>query len=253
VAVISARLAREFWGQEDPLGSSLERVWGADDASLARLPGLLSKPKGTQIIGVVTDVISGLRHFDAPTIYLPLATSAATRLVVRAHDDPRAIAPVVRDALESLDPTIRARAAFPSDGLKRERERPRILAALAVMVGSIALGLAIIGLFGVTAFAVEQRTHEVSVRRALGASNAQLMRMLLNESLKPVAVGLTFGLLLALLGGRVVQGVLYGVNSRDPIAIVAAVTILLAAAAAAVALPARRATRVDPAQLLKMG
>ena len=253
VAVISARLAREFWGSEDPLGASLERVWGADDASGTRLAGLLSKPKNTRIIGVVTDVITGLRHFDAPTIYLPLAALAASRLVVRAHDDPRAIAPVVRDALESLDPTIRARTLFPSDGLKRQREGPRILAALAVMVGSIALGLAIIGLFGVTAFAVEQRTHEVSVRRALGASNSQLMRMLFNDSLKPVAAGLTLGLLFALLGGRVVQGVLYGVNSRDPIAIVAAVTILLAAAAAAVALPARRATRVDPAQLLKTG
>ena len=253
VAVISATLSREFWGTENPLGASLERVWGAEDSSSARLQGLLSKPKGTRVIGVVTDVITGLRHFDAPTIYLPLATSAATRLVVRVHDDPRASAPVVRDALEILDPTIRARTAFPSDGLKRERERPRILAALAVMVGSIALGLAIIGLFGVTAFAVEQRTHEVSVRRALGASNSQLIRMLLNESLKPVAVGLTFGLLLALLGGRVIQGVLYGVNSRDPIAIVAAVTLLLAAAALAVLLPARRATRVDPAQLLRMG
>ncbi len=253
VAVISARLAREFWGSEDPVGASLERVWGVEDASSTRLPGLLSKPKGTRIIGVVTDVITGLRHFDAPTIYLPLANSAAARLVVRAHDDPRAIAPAVRDALESLDPTTRARTVFPSDGLKREREGPRILAALAVMVGSIALGLAIIGLFGVTAFAVEQRTHEISVRRALGASNSQLMRMLFNDSLKPVAAGLTVGLLFALLGGRVVQGVLYGVNSRDPLAIVAAVTILFAAAAAAVVLPARRATRVDPAQLLKMG
>jgi putative ABC transport system permease protein len=253
VAVISARLAREFWGSEDPVGASLERVWGEDDASSTRVPGLLSKPKGTRIIGVVTDVITGLRHFDAPTIYLPLANSAAARLVVRAHDDPRAIAPAVRDALESLDPTTRARTVFPSDGLKREREGPRILAALAVMVGSIALGLAIIGLFGVTAFAVEQRTHEVSVRRALGAGNSQLVRMLLNESLKPVAVGLAFGLLLALLGGRVVQSVLYGVNSRDPIAILAAVAILLAAAAAAVVLPARRAMRVDPAQLLKTG
>jgi ABC-type antimicrobial peptide transport system permease subunit len=159
----------------------------------------------------------------------------------------------VRDALEAIDPSVRPSVTFPLDGLERELKGPRILASLAVIVGATALGLAVIGLFGVTAFVVAQRTHEVSVRRALGASGAQIMNLLLRDSLTPVAIGLGCGLLLSLLGGRVVQSVLYGVNSRDPIAILAAVLILLSAAGAAVFLPARRAARVNPAHLLKLG
>jgi predicted permease len=253
VAVISARLAQDFWGTADPIGSTLERVWGPDDADSARLPGLLRKPRGTRVVGVAADVITQLNDHDTPTIYLPLADSSAARMVISANNDPHAVARTVRDALEALDPSVRARASFPLDGLERDRERPKVLATLAVMVGATALGLAIVGLFGVTAFSVEQRRYEVSVRRALGASNAQLMRMLFGESLRPVAVGLTCGLVLSVLGGRAIQSLLYGVSSRDPLAIVAAIAILLGTAGAAVFFPARRATRVDPAQLLKMG
>ena len=252
VAVISASLAREFWGASDPLGASLERVWGPDDAPGAPPAGLLRKPKSTRIVGVVTDVITGLKNHDAPVIYLPVADTSSSRLVVRAHDDPHLVVRSVRDALEAIDPSVEPSAWFPLDGLEREREGPKILATLAGLIGMTALGLAAIGLFGVTAFTVEQRTHEVSVRRALGASNAQLMRMLFGESLTPVCIGLTCGLVLALLGGRAIQSVLYGVSSRDPFAIVAAIAILLGAAGAAVFFPARRATRVDPAELLKM-
>jgi predicted permease len=253
VAVISARLARQFWGQDEPIGSTLERVWGSDDAAGPSLQGIMRKPRGTRVIGVVADVITILRQHDAPTIYLPLSEASAPRLVVRSHGDPHALVHPVRDALEAIDPSVRPSVTFPLDGLERELKGPRILASLAVIVGATALGLAVIGLFGVTAFVVAQRTHEVSVRRALGASGAQIMNLLLRDSLTPVAIGLGCGLLLSLLGGRVVQSVLYGVNSRDPIAILAAVLILLSAAGAAVFLPARRAARVNPAHLLKLG
>lgn len=120
-----------------------------------------------------------------------------------------------------------------------------------MIVGATALGLAVIGLFGVTAFVVEQRRHEVSVRKALGASNGQLLGMLFRDSLTPVAAGLSCGLLVSLLAGRVIQGILYGVSSHDPAAILTAVVVLVCAASGAVLVPARRAARVDPAQLLK--
>jgi ABC-type antimicrobial peptide transport system permease subunit len=104
-------------------------------------------------------------------------------------------------------------------------------------------GLAVIGLFGVTAFAVVQRRHEISVRLALGATHAQLTHLLLRDRLRPVVVGLSCGLVLALLGGRWVSSVLHGVSARDPIAIAAAVIVLILTAAAAAAVPARRPVR----------
>jgi predicted lysophospholipase L1 biosynthesis ABC-type transport system permease subunit len=249
--VISARLAREYWGQADPIGAGLERVWGRDTPAGSLLSGTMRKPPGTRIVGIVEDVVTDLRSFGAPTIYLPLASSSVPRLVVRTRDDPHAVARGIQTAMETIDPGIRASITYAADGLQRDLMGPRTLAALSVTVGATALGLAVIGLFGVTAFLVEQRRHEVSVRKALGASSSQLMGLLFRDSLRPVAVGLTLGVLVSLVAGQVIQGVLYGVSSRDPISIVAAVGILVAAASAAVFLPARRAARVNPAELLK--
>ena len=137
--------------------------------------------------------------------------------------------------------------------LRRQMEKPRVLAVLSLSVGALAMGLAVIRLFGVTAFIVEQRTHELSVRRALGASRADLTTMLLRDSLSPVIAGLACGLFIALAGARVVQSLLSDVSARDPVAVVAAVLVLMAASSAAVLLPARRAARLNPAQLLKLG
>jgi ABC-type antimicrobial peptide transport system permease subunit len=142
---------------------------------------------------------------------------------------------------------------FAREDLRRQLEGPRVLAVLSLSVGALAMGLAVIGLFGVTAFIVEQRTHELSVRRALGASQTDLITMLLRDNLRPVIAGLACGLFIALAGARVVQSLLSGVSARDPLAIVAAVLVLMTAASAAVLLPARRAARLNPAQVLKLG
>jgi putative ABC transport system permease protein len=205
------------------------------------------------VIGVVSEVVNELRTQDAPTIYLPLAATSVAQLVVRARDDPRGVVRALHEAVQAVDPSHRPRTTFAADGLQRDLQHPTILALLASIVGATALGLAVSGLFGVTAFVVEQRRHEVSVRKALGASNRAITEMLFRDSLTPVAAGLALGILLSLLGGRVVQGVLYGVSSRDPIAILVDVLVLVSAAAAAILFPVRRASRVSPAQLLKQG
>lgn len=253
VAVISERLARTWWEDDDPLGSSLERVWGSDDRSITPSAGPYRKPRGTRVIGVVSDLVNDLRTRDAPTIYLPLAPTAVARMVVRTRDDPHRLLAALQGVVQAADPSHRPATTVASDGLQRDLERPIMLALLATVLGATALGLAVIGLVGVTAFVVEQRRHEVSVRKALGASSQQITGMLLRDSLTPVAAGIAVGILLALFAGRVVQGVLYGVSSRDPIAILAAVIVLVSAAAAAIVLPVRRASRVSPAQLLKQG
>ena len=252
-AVISESLARAVWGSADPIGDSLERVWGKPSAIDAKMPGPLRKPKDAYVVGVVADAITSIDEQTSLALYLPLTEMSVSRLVVRVERDPAPLVTPIRDAILSFDPSQRPIATLARGELRRQMESPRLLAMLAIVVGATALGLAIIGLFGVAAFVVEQRTHELSVRRALGASERQLIVQLLRENLTPVIVGLGVGVLGSLAGARIVQSQLHGIIGRDPIAIAVAILLLMTAASAAVLVPARRARRVNPAELLKLG
>ncbi len=250
--MISASLAEEVWGREDVVGEDMARVWGRPDAG--RQPvGTWRTPAGTHVIGVVANITTQLAGGKAPTIYMPIAEGSNPRLVVRARRDTGSVSRHLVDALDTFDPRLRPIVATPADFLHQELERPRMIAELALGVGAIALMLAAIGLVGVTSFVVEQRTHEMTVRRALGASEGQLIALILRDNLRPVVIGLTFGLLTSLAGGRIIQGALYGTSPRDPVALVAATIVLVTVAVVATLLPSRRAGRVDPAQLLKQG
>jgi hypothetical protein len=130
VAVISASLAEAFWGTENPVGDTLDRVWGEGDADGGKSAGLLRKPAGTRIVGVVTDTTTRLASPSSPTIYLPLAPSSAPRLIVRTEGDPAAVVQPLRQALEALDPGARVFTSLTIDGFRRELERPKILASL---------------------------------------------------------------------------------------------------------------------------
>lgn len=233
------------------MGSTLERVLGPNDGTPVDRQGMLRRPGTPRVIGVVSDTTPRLESPRVATIYSPAVYAGVTRLIVRAHGDPRVLARPVEDVLRRVDPDVTARASFVMDGFEKELERPKILATLAGVVGANALGLTVIGLFGVTAFVVRHRTSEIRIRRALGATEGEVVRMLLRESLRPVAIGLLCGLAVALVGGKAIEGLLFGVSGRDPLAIAAAVVVWMAAAAAAVIVPARRAARVSPAQLLK--
>jgi ABC-type antimicrobial peptide transport system permease subunit len=138
-----------------------------------------------------------------------------------------------------------------ASGLQNEVEEPRIMATLAGALAALALGLAIVGIYGVTTFVTGQRTREIGVRMALGASRGDMLRLLLRDSLRPVAIGLTVGAIVSLIGSRLIAVVLYGVGASDPLAFGSAVGVLLVSAAAAVFIPARRAARVDPAFVLR--
>jgi putative ABC transport system permease protein len=253
VAVISDSLARAYWGSDDPVGSSLQRVWGDDDPTGAPSQGLLRKPSGTRIVGVVSDAITRLANYEAPTIYLPIAatSSPGARIVVSVDGDPGAMVRPVHEAIRALDPNTRPRVTRVRDLHAGELENPKALAAIAAVVGSSALALAVVGLFGVTVFVVSQRQHEVSVRMALGASAREILALVLRDSLRPVAIGLSCGLVLALAAGHVIRGALYGVSGHDPVSIVSAILTLLVAATGAALGPARRALRIDPAEMLK--
>jgi ABC-type antimicrobial peptide transport system permease subunit len=126
-----------------------------------------------------------------------------------------------------------------------------MLATLTAVVGIIAVVLCVIGLYGLTASVVAQRTREMGVRMAMGAEPWDLLRLLMWDSLRPVVFGLLIGAGTALLASRVLAGILFGVSPQDPLAFAGAAVILLAAATLAVLLPTRRAAAVDPAFVLR--
>jgi predicted permease len=239
VAVISDALARDFFPGEDPVGQSLDRI----DVGSRRT-----------IIGVVSNALtSRLRELNAAAIYQPLEDPRPASLVVRTEGPPQNLTQSLRSALQPLDPGLRLDIRPVSDGLQDELDQPRMLAMLAGTLAAIALGLALVGTYGVTAFVVGQRRQEIGIRIALGATVRDIMRLLLGDSMRPVVVGLAAGMSSALLGSRVLSGVLYGVPSSDPLAFGASALVLLAAAATAVIEPTRRASRLDPASVLREG
>jgi putative ABC transport system permease protein len=154
--------------------------------------------------------------------------------------------------LRAIDPRAGLTIASVGALLEQETGRPRMLAALTGIVGLIAIVLCAIGLYGLTASVVGQRAREMGVRAALGASPADLLRLLMRDSLRPVVFGLAAGAGAALLAGRVVAtAMFFGVSPQDPIALAGAAAILLAAATLAVLVPARRAAEVDAASILR--
>jgi predicted permease len=237
VAVISETLARDFFAGEDPVGQSLDRI---------------VERSGATVIGVVSDAITArLRELRSPTIYRPMNETLGATMVIRSSGAAEALIPSVRSALHPIDPRVRLRITPVSDGLQEQLAEPRTLASLAGALAGLALALAVVGLYGVTAFVAGQRSQEIGVRVALGATGRDIMRLLLGDSLRPVMFGLFGGVFVALLGGRVFAGTLYGVGSADPVAFGAAVLVLLTAAVAAVIVPTRRAAAVDPATVLR--
>ena len=220
--MISETLARMFWPDQDPVGRTLAPFDESNDV----------------IIGVASDAITAhLRERSAAAFYRPLRSVEAATIVVRTGgSSPEALVPAIRDTLLPLDPRVRLDIALVATGLQNELEEPRIMATLAGALAALALG---------------QRTREIGLRIAVGASRADVMRLLVWDSLRPVTIGLAAGAGVALLASQLFAGILYGVDARDPLAFASAIAVLLVSAAAAVFIPARRAARVDPAFVLR--
>jgi hypothetical protein len=236
VAVISETAAREFWPDADPIGMSIERF----DRSQAT------------IIGVVSDSIAvRLRELRAAAVYWPLTLPKTARIVVRTSAQPETLLPIFRTVLQPLDPQAQLEVTLVRDGLQKELDEPRLLASMSGALALLALGLAVVGIYGVTSFVAGQRTHEIGVRMAVGATTRDVMRLLLTDSLRSVSIGLGAGVILSLLVSRVLTGILYGINAHDPVAFAGAAGVLLVSALLAVYVPTRRAARVDPVFVLR--
>jgi ABC-type antimicrobial peptide transport system permease subunit len=159
----------------------------------------------------------------------------------------------IRDAVGAVSPNLQPNVQVVADRFERELRTPHRNAGLAIVIALLTVTLSVVGLSGVTMFSVQARTREIGVRLALGARSSEVRAMLLRDGLRAVVIGLAIGLGLAMLAGRYVASLLYGMSEHDPIALTGTVILLLGAALAAVLVPTRRAARLDPAVVLREG
>jgi putative ABC transport system permease protein len=172
--------------------------------------------------------------------------------LIRAKGDPMALGPELRKVITSIDPDVALGRICSYDDLISDRYLARKLGVLLVNVFSCAaLFLAAIGLYGMLAYSVNQRTREIGIRIALGANSANILKLVTKRGLMLVGAGLTIGVLAALAGNRFFQILLYEVRGDDPVTFGLAVAVLCLTATIACLLPARRATRIDPIAALR--
>jgi predicted permease len=239
VVVVSEKYARDFWPGQSPLGKNPSHV-ARDQAD-------------GEVIGVVENVPWRInpRSFGAATIFRPLADHDEARLLVRVSNADTAMS-VLLQAIGAIDAGRRPLAIRISDRVTGSLRPHAMFASIAGVLGMLALSLAFIGLFGVTAFVVGLRRREIGIRLAIGAGRGDVVALVFRQGMRPVIVGLTVGLALALGGAQVFSGILAGgVGPRDPIALLSAVTVLLVAAAIGVLVPARRVLRIQPTEVLR--
>ncbi len=244
VAVINDAMARAFWPGRDPIGQHFRIDWNGADP--------------IEVVGVTaTGKYVMLTEEPRPYFYLPQAqryTMPAT-LVVRTHGDPSGLASSVRETVRQLDPDlpIYSVASF-QDHLNSSvfALMPlRTGATIAAAQGLLALALAILGLYAVVSYGVNSRTREIGVRMALGATHTDVMKFVSREGLRLTLTGLAIGLLFSLGASFGLSRVLFGVRPFEPLALPLVFTVLLATAALACWLPARRATKVNPIDALR--
>jgi putative ABC transport system permease protein len=240
VVVINEEAARRYWPGMNPIGQQLHLG--------VRLAEARSGQK--TIVGVVGDVKwNGLDATPPPEVYLPHKQHAVDSLtiVVRTAGEPTAFVPVARADLATLDRELPISAVRTMDEVVgRSIVERRFMMLLLGTFAAVAILLAAIGVYGVLAYIVSQRTQEIGVRLAIGASPADVVRLFLREGVALAAAGLLIGVVSALAAGRVLASLLFGVTTTDPLTFVGVTLALGIAALCASYLPARRVAAVDP-------
>lgn len=250
VAMVNEQFARRYWPGENPVGKRL------------KLGGLESDDPWRIAVGVYVD----LKHMGPqvetrPEVMLPYAQiddvwvtrwMRGLSVVMRTTAEPTSLVPVARAAVRSVDPSVpliepQLMATLVSDSVAQPRFRSTLLLSFA----GLALLLAVVGIYGVVAFIVEQRAHEISVRVALGAQRVSVMGLILRQASIPVVIGLVIGLAGAFAMGRAMRELLFNVGPADPVTFIALPALLAAVALVACVVPARRALAVEPVDALR--
>ncbi len=250
VAIIDERLAQKFWPGADPIG---KRMYEPGDDDLTKIT---TKTKFWTVVGVVADVqLADLTGEKQPvgTYYFSLDQSPSPRftLAVKTTMDPAALTKTLRAEMAKIDsdvPLFEIRTMDERTQLSLTRRRAAMILGLAF--ASVALFLSAIGIYGVLTYLVTQRTREIGIRIALGSSAGSVFKLVIREGMLLVAIGLVVGLSGAAGMRSFIQSQIFGVGAMEPSVISLVVAGLTAVALAACVLPARRATRVDPASVL---
>ena len=242
VAVINQTMARQFWGNQDPLGRRF-KLWGMIQVT---------------VIGVVGDVKEwGIRERVIPQAYYPLPLAlappvGALSIVVKGAAGTKGLPVTVRSQVRSLDSSlalfnVRTMQEVISQSMTDTSYQSLLLSAFALL----ALLLTAVGIYGVMAYTVTQRTHEIGIRLALGAHPGEILRLILRQGAQLTLAGVALGVAGALVLTRFLASLLFGIQSRDPLTFVVVATALAAVALLASYIPARRATKIDPMVALR--
>jgi putative ABC transport system permease protein len=246
VVIISKSVADHLWPGQSPLGRECLGEWGQLQRSL--------------VIGVVGDIRTV--NLEAPPLLMvytsdsygqqtPGAPESAS-IVVRTAAAPDSLAGEFRGVIRSVDPTVPILALRPMTQVVSDSvDARRFQMLLAALFAVCALLLASLGIFGVVAYSVEQRRHELGIRLALGARGTSLFGLILRQGMTPVILGLLAGIAVAGAGGRLIQNLLFGVTAFDPLTVTSVALLVVIVATLACYIPARRAMRVDPMVALR--
>jgi len=250
VAVISAALARRFWPKEDPLGKHL---------TLTFFPGI---PR--EVVGIVGDVKVDSLNETRPVDTIYVAASQLTpavgeafrsfglTLTVRTKSDPHGAISAVTDAIQQVGPDIPVTDVLSMDDVIAQSMSPqRFNMLLLAAFAGLALLLAAVGIYGVLSYSVRRRVREIGIRMALGASQSDILRLVVGDGMKPILIGVAIGLTAAVALSRFVASLVFGVPPTDPLTFTVVALLLVMVGIVANTFPAYRATRVEPVRTLR--
>jgi putative ABC transport system permease protein len=243
VTVISAAMARLYFPNQDPLGKRLVFGFPPDGGAAREIVG---------VVGNVRDVALG--KDPGSIMYVPFAQAPfwGANLVIRSTLSVASVAATIRRVVREMDKDLPVTDVVKMpDTIGASIAQPRFRTFLLGLFAAMALVLAATGIFGVISYSVSCRTSEIGIRMALGASNGEIVRMVLREGLVLTFAGLALGVPAALAASRLVEQMLFGVSAHDPATLAAVAAAIVAAATLAGYVPARRATRVDPLVALR--
>ncbi len=240
VAIINEAMAKQFWPDQNALGKRFH-FFGE---TLLR-----------EVVGVVRNtVVNNIGEEPQPLAYLPLTQdfSPAVTMQVRTSGEPEAVISSVRSQVQSLDTNLAlTNVNTISELIDQGLWAPRVGAALLSVFGALALLLAVVGVYGVLSYSVNQQTREIGIRMAMGAQTGRVLQLVIGQGMRLALAGLILGLLIAFAAMRVLSSLLFGVSAHDPLIFVGVSLVLASAAILACYIPARNATKVDPIVALR--
>jgi putative ABC transport system permease protein len=235
VAIANEAMAKHFWPNESAVGKRFH---------------FFGDPTLREIVGIARNtVVNNIGEEPQPLAYLPLTQnySPAATMQVRTSGRPEAVISTVRSQVQSLDTNLAlTNVQTIGELLSQGLWAPRMGAALLAVFGGLALILAVIGVYGVLSYSVNQQTREIGIRMAMGAQTAGVLRLVVGQGMRLAVVGLVLGLLVAFGAMRLLASLLFGVSAHDPVTFSVVSLVLAVAAVLACYIPARRATKVDP-------